>query len=386
VRGGFYFPKICLNRDFLETFAMLLAFIQETLDCNTSIARQIARECVLYSVKFHDAFAFQRNISALLKKCRNKISSKEFRLRYIDRGYFCLNLKYFCASLVVFAGSRLQALRYFKFYEVKREDAALIYKLYRKDTEFRDGLDSALSEVTFNDLVSLADIKATFDTIKESVAKYINMLTYKKLRFIRDSNNLHSGDLQNELMLKAIKTYYLNIPTKKDVKHLTNYVKRAVHNCAVNLIKAFTSGKRARLLNEGKDKYGGFEYCLQVSSENQMRVSSADDSLPQLENLGQCEGEYARVDFDLSVSNLIENKLSASDKKKTLLTIILGRYDVRFTEWLRKRKIISRNADNAELSDKAPGKPYLSYAAEYLKISPAKAVDFLRSVYQKYLT
>ena len=120
-----------------------------------------------------------------------------------------------------------------------------------------------ISTRTFN-------LKTRIEILKE-LESYANWICRRKCRFLYQyDNSISHEDLVQTLMETGVTTFLRYEPIFDKLK-VTNYAKRSIHNCAINIIRKNTVGKRATIINEG-------------SSEREYKsvVTTVD---PQLQNL-----------------------------------------------------------------------------------------------------
>ena len=332
---------------------------------------------VLYCVRSLSAFAYQRRLTSIFRKYKCNESVKEFRMEISSNSGFLLNLKFFCLSFVKnklwLAKNESLLDNCLAEYKIEAIDYEEFERFFAKKIN-KASLNSAFETYTKKNIVTVEQIKAQFYSMFQDIQKYCKIITYKKLSFIIRSNNLSNEDFHCELMTKAIRAYYSLLPTNQTDLYILNYVKRAVHNHAMNIIKQYTFGKRDRL----KSFNGNSEFVLSVVSENQFRPINN-------------EGEYSSFD---DFGGLVDESYNAFEVKRTyhqlykrhkgrarrLLKLILGEYDADFTDHLQKIKVITRNRDNVSFYDSDIDQ-YKQQAFEFLKIDQDKGNRFLKTLY-----
>lgn len=174
------------------------------------------------------------------------------------------------------------------------------------------------------------------------------------------------------------------LPTNKDLAYTVNYIKRAVHNHAMNIIAKFKFIKRDRLQGVlGLD--GEYRFVLQTVSANQFRPTVNTSS--ELEDLSEfyVDGQFTDQQYDeIDRSSTFSSVISLyTSKKKRLLELISGEYDAEFTAFLSKQRRY-RKADNVELYDTNIDE-YKNQACRFLSIERKACDKFLQHVYKKHM-
>jgi hypothetical protein len=212
------------------------------------------------------------------------------------------------------------------------------------------------------------------------VLKYIKYISYNKLRFIAKANNTNVSDLYPELAAAALKSFYQLWPTVGTPLYIANYIKRSVHNRAINFIKSETTLKRGRIVKTGTDRNGENQFSLLEIGENKLNLAASEDgSILNIEDL-QNESDRSELQFkfelELSVKTLLE-KYKEFPKKYTFLFCLLGNEDEGFSTWLKFRGYSDSEDSNADLQDRIGPDLYTTYLCRYLHVSTRSGFKFL---------
>lgn len=327
------------------------------------------------------AFEYQHTIKPFCLGTQH--SAKVFRLQLHATRYVALKLKlyvYTLGSERSACADRAKAIA--KSLGISNCDALRIFKCWNANQKFRARIKryvSALSKT--GALVSEVLTEHYLDNwfslnIYSKVYSYIKFITYSKLRFIAKSSNVEFCDLHNDLLYKVTQSYYSVVPTLMVEAHVVNYLKRAAHNHAMNMIKAETTQKRGRLVNSGRDRENNRLFTLQVVSENQ-RMPNADGETSSYEEVDI--GVTEKFDLQISVNQILTS-LDRRSKKYRLLTILMGTEDAGFTEWLRARNHCSPLHDCCDVQDRLPARAFNALLSDFLNVSEDRVNVFLFKV------
>lgn len=330
-----------------------------------------------YMTKGITAFEYQDLIKPY---CEGRdFSAKVFRLRLHTSKYMSLTMKLF---MMLLSSTRSVSLERVKSLTadlgIHIVDAKRMYALWTAQPKFRARLKADVHAIPEANKHLLDDKELTryFESMYASVMKYVKYVTYSKLRFIAKSSNLDLADLHNELLSKVLQTYYTLVPIVLPEAHVVNYLKRAAHNHAINMIKMETTQKRGRLVNVGLDHEKNRVFSLRMVSENQMTLTPemAELSYDEIHNDGS--NSMAQFELEFSVAEIL-TKLQQRSKKYRLLKILMGTEDEQFTEWLRARGRCSAHHDNVDVQTKVSVKEFNCYLSEFLHVSEDRVNVFL---------
>lgn len=364
---------------------MLLTAIKNQYPNQTrSFYDSVFDACVLYCVKHYTAFEFQNKMKSLLDIAGIGQSCKQFRYDLSENSYFMLNLKMFIfeysSKLLSPKKDRARVKECIVKYKIEKSDFIFFMRFYDNRIN-RRMVKAVFRDYKKQPFPSPDEIRDNFSAMYEDVLRYCKSITFKKLTFIVNSNNMTHQDMHYELMYKALKTYYALLPTNKDGLYILNYVKRAVHNHAMNIIQRFKFVKRDRL--QGIKQNGEYVFNLQTVSENQIVVDSTNEDFDTacVVNGVDNDNHYEKHNVERSIKKIIR---MYTNKKRKLLELIIGEYDEEFTQFLRRTKKVHRGNDNVSLYY-SNIEEYKTQACNYLNIQRDTCDRFLKHVYAKHM-
>jgi hypothetical protein len=325
------------------------------------------------------AFQFQKKISPYVP---NTTSAKAFRLKLARNKYNFFTLKLFIFQLPKIRKNDLEAVKALaESLGVKDKDSSRIYTLWLISPNLRRRVKTIVKEFSKQTDYSIEGLESHFfENIFPIVYKKIKSVTYYKLRFIAKSSNLDLTDLENELTFKALQTYYTEVPTTKSIEHIINYIKRAVHNHAMNMINSAVSKKRGRLICVGFDKNNERVFSQLVMSENQFKATSVitpnSNLLNFFEYLEETEDPTNDLDNEICVTTIL-NKYKLDEKKYRLLSILMGNIDLKFTKWLIARNYCTNLEDNRDVQDRINMNEFRKIVGIYFKLGIDEVNVFL---------
>ena len=333
-----------------------------------------------YLSKGTTAFEYQEIIK---KFCAGQsFSAKVFRLRLHTTKYIALTLKLFILRLSsTRSTSTDEAKAIGKELGVCNSDAKRIYEFWGTHRKFKARLKSLYRAIPKESRIYLLDseLQKYFAAIYASVYKYVKYITYTKLRFIAKSSNLELADLHNDIITKVLQTFYALVPIVTPEAHVVNYLKRAAHNHAINIIKTETTQKKGRLVSTGFDHENNRTFSLLMVSENQMAATVDSENTPYDEVHNDGTNSLANFELEFSVAEIL-TKLKQRGKKVRLLKILMGNEDQEFTDWLRLRGKCTPESDNVDVQNKVAIKEYNMLVSEFLHVSEDKLNVFLFSL------
>jgi hypothetical protein len=361
-----------------QSFTKLLAAKLETT-VDSAVFNHVFDNYISYITGGINAFAFQRNIHHCVPK---SISAKVLRLQLIENRSTYFNLKIFVIRLVKVSNAQKATIfDLARELQVHERDAKRIWDIWTRSPKFRKRIKALYRQIDHSVGLTLEELDKFFSQkVYPEVVKKAKALAYSKLRFIAKSSNLDLADLQNELMIKAIQTYYKEMPSIKSALHVVNYIKRAMIHKSTNIIKEYTSKKKGRFICTGFDKNDIRQFSLLTVSENQLNLSAlSNDSqdTASLENLSISSTDTSvKIENEIYVSTLL-NKYKAKTKKYRLLLILMGNFDEEFTEWLRLNKHCQLTEDNSDLQDRIPLDNFRQLISQFLNVDADKVGTFL---------
>lgn len=338
------------------------------IDPDSKDGRYVAEICVKYVVGVIDAYAFQRDIKRV-DITKSSYSGQKFRLALTDKAYFLLNLKYAGLNLTLNTINVKMLETLHKGFGVTWDDVLLLRTIFSRQA-FRREMKQSPRMVNINRKAigahDMDRVRRTFATFQAPIMKHIRNKTYKKLRFVANSENSEHRDIHSEIMTKALKVYYGMVPTDKSEAYVLNYIRRSCTNHVLNIIDSATTEKRGRLKNTGEDGYGGQNFELKVVSENQQIVQGGEDAVDYSGSLNDNNrSESAKLESDIVVSRML-NKYKG--RKRAGLNILFGNDDVKFTKWLHKRGRIKDGEDHHDLQQRVAHPTFIGLLAEFLGV------------------
>lgn len=329
--------------------------------------RYVAEICVKYVVGTIDAYAFQRDIKRV-DITQSKYSGQKFRLALTDKAYFLLNLKYAALNLTLNTINVKMLDLLHKGFSMTWEDVLLLRTIFSRQTFRRDMRQSPRMTNIDKKTIGAADmerVRRTFATFQAPIMKHIRNKTYKKLRFVANSENSEHRDIHSEILTKALKVYYGMVPTNQSEAYVLNYIRRSCTNHVLNIIESATTEKRGRLKNTGTDGYGGQNFELKVVSENQ-QISNGEDTVDYAGSLNEHNrSESTKLESEIVVSRLL-NKYKG--RKRAALNILCGNDDLKFSKWLLARGRIKEGEDHHDLQQRVVHTTFIGLLAEFLGV------------------
>ena len=334
-------------------------------------AAYVFSESVLYLIGASGAFEFQKHLKPY---CVTR-SAKSFRLYLRSQHYTSLSLKLFV--LQIFRGSkstkRIQRLA--DTYKIAKRDCTVITHLVKGNSWFSAVVENYVAEMDFCDSdLCLKNIERQFNVVYLDVLKYVKYITYKKLRFLVKSTNSDYSDYHGELMTKIVQAFHAVVPTKMGDAHLRNYLKRIVHNHAINMIKSGTSLKSGRIVSE-MDSSGNRQFHMLCLSQNQAPLDAEGNAL----DVDGQDDSAEKFELRFSISEVLD-RVKASANEYRFLTLLLGNEDIEFTKWLRIRGVCSEQHDNVDVQNTVDSRKYTELVSNFLRFSRESAAAFLATL------
>ncbi len=342
------------------------------IDSDGEEAVYVFAESMLYLLGETGAFDFQKHVKPF---CKMR-SAKMFRLRLREHSYSNLTLKTYLIRIVITKATKQQAVKLSKLYGIRKRDAWLIFRLLTENSWFKRLANKYIRSLACS-LTDLdpKEINATFNRIFPAVLRYIKHITYSKLRFLVKSTNSDFSDYHSELSAKIVQSFYAAVPIKMSDAHLTNYLRRSVHNHAINMIKMGTTQKRGRLISTDTDVNGKRQFSMLCLSQNQL----------ELNNLGEdpdVDGEDESVNkFEtrFSISEVLDS-MKMHSRKYRFLTLLLGAEDSEFSKYLKLRGVCREDEDNVDVQNRVAPENYTEHVSEFLRVPKSNITTFFESL------
>lgn len=350
-------------------------------DPDSSEGRYVAEICVKYVTGVIDAYAFQRDIKRV-DITQSSFSGQKFRLELTKKAYYLLNLKYAALNLTLNTINVKMLETLHKGFGISLPDVLLLRTIFSRQNFRREMRNSPRLANIDRKTIEPRDmerVRKTFATFQAPIMKHIRNKTYKKLRFVANSENSEHRDIHSEIMTKALTVYYGMVPTTHSDAYVLNYIRRSCTNHVLNIIDSATTEKRGRLKNTGKDGYGGSNYELKVVSENQQSV--AGDDMEPTEFAGTINdnnrSDATKLESDIVVSRLLKKY---KGRKHAALNILCGNYDQKFTKWLLVRGRIKEGEDHQDLQQRVVHTTFIGLLADFLGVVRVSFEKFVAHV------
>lgn len=353
----------------------LLSYIEKHGDDKAAIAGVVLR----YALGMDNAYTCQEKLKPL---CKN-ISAQKFRLGIAENAYYTLNIRFMVLNVAKRRGNITELFREgYHTFEVEPKDAKMLYLAYIRDGRLRADIKKFAKQFKMRDIdgKSFSTIYQRFHKIHPEIMRHIRHKVFTKLRFICGSTNTEFHDFNMELMCKAMQTYIRMMPTDKSDTHVANFIRSAINNHVINMIKRHTAQKRARLLKGESDGFGGNNHVMMEIAENQMfRSLGADEtvSYESLRNTDDSSEEVDRLQSTINYSRLLKS-YGTTPKRRRLIQLVALTECTQFSSWLRVNAYTTGQDDNVDYHDSVGQDAYMVTVCAYLKISVTKAQAFMQ--------
>lgn len=353
------------------------------LDMRTEEGLQLARDVVAYLCGVTTAYQVQAAIKPVMAKLDTEHSAKTFRLLVAGQSYNLLNIKFMALNLCKRPTAPENVLEISKAFDVCKNDAVLLRKCFL-DVKWRRMMRSSprVESITKEEIAegAMDDVKIAMTGMYAELMRHIRGVVYKKLRFLVNAENIEFSDFHSDLMYKAMRAYYMMVPTVKSHAHVMNSLRQTCTNHAKNIIEEKTTNKRRRMVNEGSDGFGGSKFALLCVSENQTIAvdgegGNAYDATINSLNLH----DNSRLISDLSFDRLVK-RMGCSVKRRRALMILSGKDDKRFTNYLLDCGVISQGEDCSDFVHRCGFSTVVSRLSIYLRVRESRLIKFFELV------
>lgn len=339
----------------------------------------IFSQTLSYITKGITAFKYQKILKPFCKGLG--FSAKDFRLHLHESRYMILNLKLFMLRIGRPKSINLPMVKELAAeLEIRVADAKRMLQVWEQHPAMRKRIKTEARRIPKHrlELLTLKGVANYFgNVVHRDILKYIRFFTFKKLKFIVDSQNEEFTDYHNEVLSKVVQAFYMMMPVvEKTDLHVVNGLKQTVHNHVINIIKAETSQKKGRLVPVGVDANGKPINRLVVLAENQMAVAEGQEDMTYDEMHGGTGNNMDRFELEFSISEIL-GKLRENSKKHRFLQILMGHEDLEFTLWLQARKIATRGEDNHDVQMKTSTQDFNRMLGEFLNVEERKLEAFI---------
>lgn len=356
---------------------------------NSNTFAKVLQQLCYYIVGAKGAFELQHDLKKTVDFTALDISAKSFRLLVVTTDRAMIGLKFYMLNVIKGNYTTYQeTVSLAKQCGIDLTDAKLAYAVVNKSKYSlrRVAYIRALTPTAINP-DNLATLEAKFSPIYKDVMKTVRSVVFKKLRFVSNSTNTEFSDFHSDLTVKMLQVFYLKMPTTMSDAHILSYMRQAMGNETVNLIKRYTSKKRGRLIGTGKDGFGANRSELLVTSENQLNVHSDSEDTLEYDSLMAWDIQVTTMhsaEIEFSIQQVLERYKHLRNKSR-LLRILLGQEDAAFTVWLHKTKYITASdLDNVDFQTKSTPKKFKRALTTYFKLEDKQLDDFLDNVKQQF--
>ena len=350
---------------------------------NEEYGLQFARDVVAYLCGVTTAYQLQAALKPAIAKLDTEHSAKTFRLHVISSSYNLLNIKFMALNLCFRTPSPENILELSKSFDVCKNDAVLLRKCFQ-DRKWRREMRNSkrLEGMTVKDVTEEAmdDVQISVVGMHSELMRHIKGVCYKKLRFLVKAENIEFSDFHSDLFYKAMRAYYMMVPTVKTQAHIMNSLRTTCTNHAKNIIEEKTTNKRRRMVNEGSDGFGGSKFGMLCVSENQM-IAFEDDGVPSYEgSMNSINiGDNNRLISDLNFDKMVK-RLGCSVKRRRALLILSGKDDKRFTRYLLDCGIIAPGEDCTDFVHRCGFQTIVARLSVYLRVRESRLIKFFELV------
>ncbi|SBV38259.1 hypothetical protein BN7874_090 [Phage NCTB] len=332
-----------------------------------------------------DIKSFHNRLKSIVDFKNLSLSPSKFRLAISKSGYLLLNLRFHVVYLSL-VRRKLDdfVFEYYMFqHQVDPIDNALLTELLTKNMINRKSLRTLIrSKIPAKDRelyapVAIQNILDEFNKMLPDIKATINRVIYKRLRFVMRTYNMTRDEFISELLFSAIRAHYKSKPNTFSFEKSLNVIRRSIDNYAVNLIKAYTTNKRERLVNEGKDAQGDYVFSLRVVSENQMNLTSmtgddVDISYDSMFSSSLRIGLEKKRDIEFSVDQLMR-RYGVKSRRGRLLSVYFSPDCTLFRNWLIRNKYLrSKNKTTQEFMDSKTTQEFMDILSAYLDTTVSK--------------
>lgn len=368
---------------------MLLQFIQDIgIDTASVTGQQLLENCVVYLSGVITAFEFQR-VAKSASLSATGVSAKDLRLSLLSKSYFAVNLKYaaYSAALLPNKPETYNSLQKY----VNTSDIDVIKTVMARRTvkqrikAFARSKDLKARDTSY--AAMRADMQR-FNFFLPKITKHVKSRVYKKLSFLKKAENWSIKDFIGDIECKALLAYYKLIPHKCTDDYVLNYVRRAASNGVLNVIEAYTTGKRKRMESAGDDGFGGTKYVVTCQAESQVKETRRD--APSMDTGDGRVGTHEQMLDEVSLNNDVDTLASDitverlikrfAGRKRAALRIMTGESSDKFNEYLFKKGRIKKHEDHTNFLNRVAHTTFLKTLAEYLCVVESAFMRFVNYI------
>ena len=353
------------------------------LDMREEAGIQVARHVVSYLCGVTTAYQAQAGLKPYIAKLETQHSAKTFRLHVVGSSYNLLNIKFMALNLCLRPPTPENIMELSNTFGVGKNDAVLLRKCFL-DKKWRAAMRKsdrvkAITKANIDE-AAMDEVKIEITEMYSDLMRHIKSVCYTRLRFLIKAENCEAADFHSDMMYKAMRAYYMMVPTKKTKAHILNSLRSTCTNHALNIIEEKTTNKRQRMVNDGADGFGGNTYSMRCVSENQM-IASDGEAAPSYEatlnTLNSSDGN--RMLSNLNFERLVQ-RMGITAKRRRALLILSGKEDRRFTKYLLDCGIIAQGEDCTDFVHRCGFDTVVTRLSVYLNVRKYRLVKFFEQV------
>lgn len=336
------------------------------LESSDPKVRDLFRLCVKFAVRSFTASEFSKEV----RKVCGFAPSLAFRTGLTQNVYFLRNFRAFVVKMSDRKKSSIE--KYAEKYEISKDDLKMAGRCFKTIREI------TLPENVCNYVCNLKRLDRLLKNSIMEIQQHTIRFVKKKLYFILASCNYEVMDLVNELLCKAVVSFYHSSILAKSLPHCINSMRATCTNQGQNMIKYFTAQKRSRLNKIGDS------FALTIVSQNQSRQTEEDISYEDLQPFDNTETTM----LNMSVRQLQERYIGfinagknvvLNHKKLRFINLLMGNFDQEFSTFLRNLGIHYANDD---YQDRVQPKKYIELVSKFLKLSKETSENLLKTLRQ----
>lgn len=199
--------------------------------------------------------------------------------------------------------------------------------------------------------------------LNPEISLYIRKFLYRKMSFIMKNYGVPFEDLTETVQERAIHNLRMNYPNWSSSGEMLAMSKSAIANAGHNVIKFYAATKRAKLDTSNQ--------AVEVSMEAMTEIAGDGFEYTALVYSDLFERGMEQIDAQLSLTSLMA-KMTTLPNKKLFLSLLGGKYDYGFSEYL--------GCDNTGYSEYEDFEKLFDKACVYMGVTHTKASRFLKSL------
>lgn len=259
----------------------------------------------------------------------------------------------------------------FKRASLPIQDAQLLHNLGR--IGLRDEIESKCESAERTPISSPMKVMRECQEFLDRHDRYFKSLTFKKLRFIADGNNLGMDDLASDLREKAVKVYYHCSPYMSRL-HTENSVRQSVTNYSGTIIKFYTTEKRRRMYRiEGTGEFANTIQTMEpVSSSGHSYQDDHDNSsersslhMEGILNMGGMNDDVDELMMRMSIDKYVD---LGPPNRRRIVDLLLLRDDQEFIKWTKSKSRMRSVDDVHDLFLKTGQEAFITLVSECLNV------------------